>query len=77
MISLGQLTVGDVVLINQLVFQLSMPLNFLGSVYRDLRQALIDMDTLFNLQAIDQRITVSYYCTNVIYHHILSNYHHY
>jgi ABC-type transport system involved in Fe-S cluster assembly fused permease/ATPase subunit len=77
MISLGQLTVGDVVLINQLVFQLSMPLNFLGSVYRDLRQALTDMDTLFNLRAIDQRIAVGYYYTNVIYHHHLSNYHHY
>lgn len=52
----GTMTVGDLVLINQLVFQLSLPLNFLGSVYRELRQSLIDMETLFNLQK--QNVTV-------------------
>ena len=45
-------------MINGLVFQLSIPLNFLGSVYRDIRQALIDMQQMFDLLSLNSTIKV-------------------
>ena len=55
----GSLTLGDLVLVNTLMIQLYMPLNFLGVVYRELKQSTADIDRMFNLLNEQQDITDS------------------
>jgi ABC-type transport system involved in Fe-S cluster assembly fused permease/ATPase subunit len=45
----GTMTIGDLVLVNAFMIQLYIPLNFLGVIYREIRQALADMERLFRL----------------------------
>jgi ATP-binding cassette subfamily B protein len=45
----GRLTLGDLVMINAFMIQLYIPLNFLGVIYREIKQALTDLDKMFTL----------------------------
>ncbi|WP_019995691.1 ABCB family ABC transporter ATP-binding protein/permease [Aureimonas ureilytica] len=52
----GTQSLGDFVFINALLMQLSVPLNFIGFVYREIRQGLTDMEEMFNLLHIRQEV---------------------
>ncbi|MGB9142631.1 MAG: ABC transporter ATP-binding protein/permease [Aestuariivirga sp.] len=55
-VSQGQATIGDFVMINALMVQLYMPLNFIGSSYREIKQGLIDVEGMFSLLSVNAEI---------------------
>ena len=52
----GTLTLGDLVLVNALMIQLYIPLNFLGVIYREIKQSMIDMEKMFSLLSQNREI---------------------
>ncbi|TCT31447.1 ABCB family ABC transporter ATP-binding protein/permease [Martelella mediterranea] len=53
----GDRTIGDFVFVNAMLIQLAIPLNFIGSVYREIRQGLTDIEQMFDILEVDPEIT--------------------
>lgn len=53
----GRFTIGEFVLVNSLLIQIYMPLNFLGFVYREIKQSLVDMEKMFSMIRKDSDVT--------------------
>ena len=56
-ISLGMMTLGDLVVVNGFLTQLYVPLNLLGTVYREINQALIDMEKMFDVLSVPPEVS--------------------
>ncbi|GAB5376873.1 MAG: ABC transporter ATP-binding protein/permease [Acuticoccus sp.] len=52
----GEQTIGDFVMVNAILMQLAIPLNFMGFVYREIKQALADIEAMFGVLDIDREV---------------------